>query len=242
MLNRLKQMVRTKGVITGFERRDLPLLMTYSRSGTNWIRYVVELLTGRPTPGHQRLHGGEDYVIDRAHQGYRVASEYERIILVVRNYKESLIRHYIDEWKGDEARQGSVDVVGFLEDRSGSQPPMWFIENVRAYHEFSGDKLLLYYEDLMTQPEAELRKLIEFLDLPRDGVEDLFENLDEHRQQSVGLYRQNQESYTEGSSEKLSYHSDTLLSDDEKRAFDAYYAERYPELYRLYLQRYATPD
>ncbi len=121
MLNRVKQMVRTRGVITGFQRTDLPLLITYSRSGTNWIRYIVEFLTGRPTPGHRRLHGGDDFAIDRAHQGYRVAAEYERIILVIRVYKESLIRHYIDEWREQGAEQS--DVVGFLEGRSGRQPP-----------------------------------------------------------------------------------------------------------------------
>ncbi len=242
MLNRIKQILRIKGVINGFERRDLPLLITYSRSGTNWLRYVIELLTGRPTPGHKRLHGGEDYVIDRAHQGYRVAHEYERIILVIRNYKESLIRHYIDEWKDSNERRDTLDVVGFLESKSGRQPPGWFIKNIKAYDAFGGDKLLLYYEDLMTDPETELRKLIEFLDLPRDGVDDFFANLEEHKQKSVNLYRENQKSYTEGDASKLSYHSDSLLSDEEKRAFDAYYIERYPELFERYLKRYATPE
>ena len=79
-----------------------------------------------------------------------------------------------------------------------------------------GDPLDLA-QDLMTDPEIELRKLIEFLDLPRDGVDDLFANLDEHRQRSVDLYRQNQASYTEGDADKLSHHSDALLSDEEKR-------------------------
>lgn len=242
MLNRRKKTTRNKGVITGFERRDLPLLITYSRSGTNWLRYVIELLTGQPTPGHQRLHGGEDYAIDRAHQGYRVASEYQRIVLVVRNYKESLIRHYIDDWQAGVDGTRRMDVTAFLEDRSGKQPPEWFIENIRAYDEFLGDKLLLYYEDLMTEPEGELRRLIEFLDLPRDGVEDLFADLEEHRRRSVGLYRQNQESYTEGAADKLNHHSEALLSGDEQRAFDRYYAERHPELFQRYLSRYARPD
>ena len=171
-----------------------------------------------------------------------MASEYQRIILVVRNYKESLVRHYIDEWKANKDGSHRVDVVDFLDDQSGRQPPEWFIENIRAFHEFTGDKLLLYYEDLMTEPESELRKLIEFLDLPRDGVDDLFANLDAHRQRSVDLYRQNQASYTEGDADKLSHHSDSLLSDDEKRAFDDYYADRHPELFRRYLSRFATPS
>ena len=242
MPNRRKRPARNKGVYTGFERQDLPLLITYSRSGTNWIRYVIELLSGRPTPGHERLHGGEDFVVDRAHQGYRVISEYRRIILVVRNHKECLVRHYIDEWKANKDGSHLVDVVGFLEDQSGRQPPEWFIENIRAFHEFTGDKLLLYYEDLMTEPEAEIRRLIEFLDLPRDGVDDLFADLSEHRRRSVELYRRNQASHTEGDADKLSHHSDSLLSDEEKRAFDAYYADRHPELFGRYLSRFATPD
>ena len=58
----------------------------------------------------------------------------------------------------------------------------------------------------------------------------------------MALYRRNQTSYTEGDADKLSHHSDTLLPDEEKRAFDAYYAERYPDLFQRYLSRYAERD
>ncbi len=89
----------------------------------------------------------------------------------------------------------------------------------------------MYYEDLMTDPEREIRRLVEFLDLPRDRLTELLDDLEVHKKASVRLYRQNQESYTEGDTGKLSYHSDQLLSDQEKRAFDRYYAERYRGLY-----------
>ena len=58
----------------------------------------------------------------------------------------------------------------------------------------------------------------------------------------MDLYRQNQTSYTEGDTDKLSHHSDSLLSLEEKRAFDDYYADRHPELFRRYLSRFATPS
>ncbi len=32
-------------VITGFQFYNKPLLVSYSRSGTNWIRYIVEYLS-----------------------------------------------------------------------------------------------------------------------------------------------------------------------------------------------------
>jgi hypothetical protein len=76
----------------GFSRFDLPLRVTYPRSGTNWIRFFLEICSNKPTPGDTRYHTGEDYLIDRAHCGYPIMNKYNKVILILRNYKECLIR------------------------------------------------------------------------------------------------------------------------------------------------------
>lgn len=79
-----------------------PLLASYSRSGTNWIRYVVETISGRPTPGQTRVVDGDDYIMDRSHSAFAVLHFHSKVILLIRDYRECMIRHHDKEWSADD--------------------------------------------------------------------------------------------------------------------------------------------
>ena len=224
-------------VIYGFGMYDRPLVISYSRSGMNWLRYSLEYLTGRPTPGHQRLLKPDEneFLFDRAHKGFVRINRYNKMIAIVRNYKECLIRHLSKEW------ESSSTVVDFLEDKSSLQPPYWYIKNLQAYEEHQGEKVLLYYEDLITQPVITLRKLLDFMELNQGSrkLDDFERNLGFHKQQSVSLYANNQKSITLGKEDQLRYHSEKALTAEERAEFDLYYQTHYPKLYAKYLTRYS---
>ena len=82
-----------KNLIYGLGKYELPVLVTYPRSGTNWIRYIIESLTDKPSPGKSRKKKGSDYGIDRAHAIKKYGKHYSKMILVLRDYRECLIRH-----------------------------------------------------------------------------------------------------------------------------------------------------
>jgi hypothetical protein len=67
-----------RNVITGHGDYDKLLFISYSRNGTNWIRYIIEYLSGKPTLGQERVHTGTDYVMDTAHKGYPVIHRYNK--------------------------------------------------------------------------------------------------------------------------------------------------------------------
>lgn len=218
--------------IEGFERYDLPLLASYSRSGTNWTRYTVEWISERPTPGNVRLYYDADYVLDRAHQAYPVMDRYRRVILVIRGYRECLLRHLPATWDDD------PDVERFLESDAVFQRPSWYIDNIAAFDRFEGDKLLLYYEDLVGDPHRSIPQLADFLDLDPTRVQRFLDDLETHRSESVDAYRQGgHASETEG--RDTSHHAKARLTDAQMREFDDYYRTRHPELFARYLARYA---
>ncbi len=220
-------------VIDGYQLYTRPLLMSYSRSGTNSVRYVVEFLSQQPTPGYQRTLGGANYFIDRAHAGYRHLENYSKTILVIRNYKECLVRHH-----GLGFVKSFASIADYLETQDRLQRPAWYIKNIQAFEKFSGDKLLLYYEDILTAPEREYRRLAAFLELENKRLPDLINNIDEHKKRSVALYQTDHESVTAGRADMLDYHSKQGLSAEERQAFDDYYRENYPSLFKTYLSRY----
>jgi len=223
---------RHGNVIDGFSRYELPLLASYSRSGTNWMRYFIETVTNRPTPGQFRCVSGTDYVVDRAHRAFPVLHKYERVLLVVRGYKECLLRHNKDYWF---AAKG---VQAFLEDSRYEQPCAWYIENIKAFDGLQCPKLLIYYEDLMSSPHTEFKKIGAFLKFPEEGVGDFLDNLEGHFKESVFAYTAGGHSSETTQNRGLRTHAEALLTDEQQREFDDYFLNRYPELARTYLKRY----
>ena len=237
---------RKPNSVTGFKIYEKPLLITYARSGTNWVRYVIEYLSQQPTPGYKILVGTQkppklgrpayskkdNYIIDRAHIATNTIHKHSSSILILRNYKECLIRHLPNEWSS------SASVKEFLEETSSPLPPSEYIKNIKAFECFKGRKLLIYYEDLMQYPEKEILKLIKFLKLPAVRYDDLIKNLEKHKRKSVLGYNTYENSFTSGDVKKLNYHSSKTLNKEERMAFDKYFKKNYPALFEKYLKRY----
>jgi hypothetical protein len=220
-------------VDTGFRLYQNPLLVTYPRSGTNWVRYIVEYVSERPTPGAERLMAGQDFVIDRAHRGFKVMRHYERVMLVIRDYRECLLRHL-----GDTTWADSEDVSTFLSTNTGAQPPQDFFRNIVAFDRHPGPKAHFHYEELLLSPERVIPAIVAFLQLPEDRLADLLERLDWHKEQSVAAYRTNQKSVTAGDTTRLSHHACEKLTPAQRSEFDGVLREQGPKVYDTYLRRY----
>lgn len=226
---------RTIGVVSGYGYFDKPLLVTYARSGTNWVRYFLETMSSKPTPGANRLIEGDDYIIDRAHAGFLVLHKYNKAIIIVRNYKECIIRQH----KIENIRKYN-SVSDFLQDKKTKHSPYEYMENIVKFDEFKGEKIFIYYEDLITKPETELPKLASFFKFPSQKVDEFLENLESHKEASIAAYTKKQHtSETSGNTTHLTFHADKNLSDEEKITFDKYFEARSKEVFDKYLKRYA---
>lgn len=228
--------VRSRGgaELGGYGHYDVPLLASYSRSGTNWLRYTIEWISRRPTPGQVRLAYGGDYVIDRAHQAYPVMDKYPSVVLVVRDYRECLVRHHNRAW------QHFNDVGQFLETEEIPQPPSWYIKNIEAFDAFEGPKLLVYYEDLVAEPGGPIRELSKFIGMDAGRTEEFIATVDVRKEESLNAYQRRDHTSETGGSKDFGYHSKKNLTEDQIREFDDYYRSNHPELFEKYLTRYAS--
>jgi len=219
----------------GYRLYDRPLLASYSRSGTNWLRFIIEDISGLPTPGKACLHAQHDgnFVIDRAHKAYACMQRHPKVMLVLRDYRECLLRHHRSLWLRNPI------VNEFLVDRSEEQPARWYIENIEAFDEYPREKLLLYYEDLVIKPETIIPRLSEFLGLNPERTADFIDRLDAKAAQSVGIYAASGRLSVTGASRDLRHHAHEHLSAAQQLEFDTFYRERYSNLFEKYLKRYA---
>lgn len=222
--------------IQGYGRYDLPLLASYSRSGTNWIRFIIETISERPTPGTVRVHHGTDFVIDRAHQAYVEMAKYERVILVIRDYRECLLRHHEQLWTAH------PDVATFMATTSCEQPPSWYLDNIRAFDRHGGDNLLVYYEDLLGDPDPSIRRLADYLGLDPARTTEFLETRVERQHDSVRSYTdKGHDSFTgDRIGGQAGYHAGRLLQPGQAAEFDTWLRAADPALFDRYLSRYTV--
>ena len=210
----------------------ITLLLSYPRCGNSFVRYCIETMTQCQSYDCNNLLGTfhhknpfmikQDSHIKPFLYKEHFAKDCDRfdknnnIILLLRNYKECLVRH-----------QGS---------RKITQNPIHhlkqYTDNILFYEKWKGKKIILYYEDLILDFNNSIYKLTNFINIPQPIVINFIKNYDHHKQKSIESYKRcGHDSVTKG--KNLLFHSKNL-SKQIKKQLDEYIISNKI----LYLNRY----
>ena len=126
--------------------------------------------------------------------GYDVKQDI--LILLLRNYKECILRNFYND-TGELKMYDTVDLDAEIKH---------YIKNIIAFNFWEGEKLLIYYEDLMTDFEGTFQDVVNVLALPECRFREFVSKLSYHRERSVVQYKPG--SHTKGMN--LLHHSKKL--------------------------------
>jgi len=164
----------------------MKILLSYPRSGNHLVRFFIELLSELPTFGHKYTPQDVEiyknifekeipfniskYDKNECYQKFHNAPNHikniNELILIVRNPQEVLLNQ--NEYKLNE----EGDWYSFQR----------YFDNIDYYNNFKGKKLLLFYEDILTNKIEFINMLYEFLNLQKkdkkkyvlDNIEELY--------------------------------------------------------------------
>ena len=143
------------------------IILSYPRSGNHLVRFFIELLSEIPTFGCKS--NPKDIPIFKNQFSEKIPFNISKfnlndcyfkyhkppkdifcnkLIFIVRNPREVLLRH--NNYKLNFARK---------------YPYQTYYKNIDYYNNFSGKKILLYYEDIITDKINFINKLYEFLEI-----------------------------------------------------------------------------
>jgi len=145
---------------TTFKNEKRVALASFPRSGNTWTRVLLEEATGE-------LSGSiyDDRVFTRGREGVvikthaRDSYKYNRAIVLLRHPLDAFVSHY--KWRQNFGAKDHID----WDEHIDRCIKLWG----RFYHHWSGLNYPVHtirYEDLRTETELNLRKLLEFLDRP----------------------------------------------------------------------------
>lgn len=220
--------------------RDVYLL-SYPRSGNFWTRYIIEFISKRPTQGYDseldgpigaRHNLGVDLsakpIVIKSHA--EVGGPDDGIIMILRDYKEAITRHA----KSSNLKTPQEQKEHFIQETQGSSNQgVDYISIIETYDKFPGNKMFIYYEDLITNPGKEISKIVKFLQLDEKNLRDFLSEYSIHHERSASSYHAG--SYTRG--KNIHYHISSL-SNDYISFMDDYIKNLHPKIYEQYLKRY----
>jgi hypothetical protein len=215
-------------------------LLSLPRTGSNWVRYWFEYFSNENTSERNILveknHWGDHrtektnatvykrHTIDE--KGLKERG-IEKLVLVLRDYRECFVRH---------CRGRTFDKkVSRMSD---------FTDNLYVYDAFEGDKMVMYYEDFVSDPMTYMKEFLDFLEV-RNEWDDI--DVKEHRDISVKLYEaggsdkvgsrtRGAPSLTKGKADFKFHQSE--LDDETKNKLETWFVEEHPHLHDKYLDRY----
>jgi hypothetical protein len=215
-------------------------LLSLPRTGSNWVRYWFEYFSNENTSERNILvemnHWGEQrtektnatiykrHTIDEKSLNDRGI---EKLVLVLRDYRECFVRH---------CRGRTFDKkVSRMSD---------YTDNLYVYDAFEGDKMIMYYEDFVSDPATYMKQFLDFLEI-RNEWDDI--DVEKHRDISVKLYEsggskkvgkqtRGAPSLTKGKADFEFHQSE--LDDEIKSKLENWFVEEHPNLHDSYLDRY----
>jgi hypothetical protein len=161
------------------------LVISFQRSGLNWLRYCTEYFSGVRTPGRPQIIPKGPVLFDRAHDVRRKPKRsdftslydenggelYERVALLLRNPYDCFTSHYL-------GRRG----VNF---KKGLEDFETYANNINQFDSLKARKGVFYFEEFVNNEEGTLR-FLRFFDVdPRARPYDFKEMIEASR----GWYR-----------------------------------------------------
>ena len=222
-------------------------LLSYPRSGSAWVMYTVQYVTqqrwhdgsailvfpplkkeirkGRPILFRSHLaRSGRIFSSDK-NRPYRCSPKNDKLIILVRNYKECLMRHL------------GYDIDRILQNIETPMSVCYF-QVLKCYDQWNPAKrLLVYYEELMLRPEQELRRINDFLGASEERFAKFMDNYQQHVDQSFKI-KAERKAPTPSQGKDLLYHTQKLNNKYALRQIDQLVKSKYPDLYEKYLTRY----
>lgn len=213
------------------------LLLSYPRSGNTWFRCCIEVLTEMWTLPNTSNFGiirntfkeKSGIILNKRHiLKNEDKNPNNKLILLLRNYKEVIIRHCSIN-KINQCIHLTFHAENFKFN---------YIQNISDFDKWQGEKLLIYYEDFILNPEKELKRSLDFLGQDESKLENFVSNFEFYKNKGITVYTNGNKnkSITEGNT--TIYHS-KKINKEERIQWDTVVKNRVPNLYDKYLIKYS---
>ena len=223
-------------------------LASFPRSGQNWMKCLLQIMGKRPiyplcgtlgleNPLNLKIDDSKTpcFVMHNPHWIDGAPSDCNKLIVIVRDYKECFIR----EAKAHKKHHILQKIHSFR--LNGLPFKTIYFDILEKYDSWEpSNRHLIYYEDLLKKPTATLKDLCKFLGDSQKDLQHLLDNFQRYNKLTIQYYNKRQGSFGGSMSRGKSEHFHSKQYPiDELIKIDKMMKEFNPYLWQKYLRRYS---
>lgn len=210
-------------------------LISYPRTGNSFVRYAIEFVSKKPTYDYGKNINQQydtdiqyddttSYIIRKEHFVIDIPEYPEKIIVLIRDYKDVFISHHF--------RDKVLDKDEIMESFMNSIEGFWkdYYELLYFYDIFPKEKLMIYYDQIFDSEET-LIQVFKFLELI--DYDDFIKNLEYHKNYFFEKYKEKEGSKSEGFSNLCNIYTSSQIIE-----MNNYFRRGNPTLFDKYLKRF----
>lgn len=169
------------------------ILLSYPRSGNTFTRYILEYLTGFSSSGYNNdfdkpliNHSSTPSQIYKRHGHTEEEEEYFIDLDPDHNKLVFLLRHPYECWNRHNNRDNPIPIDRYWNIINNGDDLN--IKNIIRFDNFSGQKIIVFYEDLILNHTKYVETLGSFLKVERKRVESMIADFEQHKMNAKRLY------------------------------------------------------
>lgn len=212
--------------------KNKKIVVGYPRSGNHWLKYCIENALNIPI-GFCHANGVNVW-------NYISNDNSLRLVMIVRNYKECVIRHVCSSNKFNFFNIILSEMSGVTPVEVKKKNKTDYVALLNLFNNYAHEKILIYYEDLITEPEKELYRLAEFFKVEDHNIKEFMNDFKKHKRKSLRITAgETQKPETNGNA--LIHHSNKI-SKPRRIELDNHLIENFSDLFEKYLKRYKEDE
>lgn len=219
-------------------------LLSYPRTGNSFVRYAIEYVTRQRTYDYGKSINDQydtdiqyevqlpnlpindvPFIVRKEHFVLDIPEKPEKIVLIVRDFKNVFISHHF--------RDKKLDKDEIIKEFNSSIETFWkdYYELLYLFETFPDNKLFVYYEDLISDTKVILKRIFDLYQI--ENYNDFLDNIDYHKDYFLEKYKTKEGSKSEGFSNLYN-----IFSEEEILSMNEFFRRGNPELFDKYLRRY----
>ena len=185
-------------------------LLAYPRSGSSWIRYIFEALTGRAST--ESNEGKDHNLIKRFCKNSPITLDLSKPPILIKFHESSesgrSIRSHKNHYLFLSLRDPKEVIFSYLYsyDRAKANPEKWiseayksrrfesqlgkYVSNIRFWLNWKNQKSVICYEDLIMKPTFWINRISQIIGASKESCKSLIENYEYHRDACLGFKSQ----------------------------------------------------
>lgn len=161
--------------------KSLYYIFCFPRSGSSYLYHICQQFWDSNRKIDKYNPEG---VFFHTHQSKDILETDQKLIYIVRDYKECCLSHAKRVKEKHRQKRSDYQLALNLLTTDNIN----FCSIVKTYDVFKGKKLLIYYEDLITNINNELIRIGQFLDRP-EKIKQISNNISEITKESINQYK-----------------------------------------------------